>query len=67
MAAMMAGAMIPNPTHNIDSDITPEEIEKAKEKRNISKGLKKFIIDGETVWAINEKSAKKKCARKLKS
>jgi len=35
-----------------------------QEKINLARGLKKFNIDGQEVWALNEKSARKKLDRR---
>ena len=40
--------------------ISDKELKAIKEKQNVSRGLKKFIIRGKEIWAINEKTALKK-------
>jgi len=50
-----------NKTHyEPPTPLTDKELKAIKEKQNLSRGLKKFIIGGKEIWAINEKIAFKK-------
>lgn len=42
------------------SDLKPEEIDVRPKNIPKPKGLKKFIIGGKEIWAINEKNANRK-------
>jgi len=47
--------------------LTAEEKLERFEKLQKSKGLKKFIINGKEIWALNEKRAKEKSIKNEKN
>lgn len=63
--AMMAGAIRDYSDINKKNPLRPKDIDVTPKKPIIQKGMKKFIIDGVEVYAINEKNAIKKL-KKLK-
>lgn len=61
---MMAGAGgSETPPRFYKQPLTDDEKKAAKERQNIAKGLKKFIIHGKVIWALNEKNALKKYSK----
>lgn len=54
-----------NITNDEPEKLTDEEKKQIKEKQNLAKGLKKFIIQGKEIWAMNEKTAIKKYKKQL--
>jgi hypothetical protein len=45
--------------------LTEKEKEEIKRKQSLSKGLKEFIINGQKIYALNEKNAIKKYNKNL--
>ena len=61
MLAMSAIAMAGSSGVNGYTELSPERDLKAEQdKINLARGLKKFNIDGNEVWAINEERARRK-------
>lgn len=63
LAALAMSADISSPSERYykpAEPLTDEELKAIKEKQNIARGLKKFNIRGEEIWAINERTALKK-------
>jgi hypothetical protein len=59
MAAMM-GTIYDYPGSNERNSIRPEDINVTPKEPVIQKGMKRFVIEGVEVYAINEKNAIKK-------
>lgn len=63
LAALAMSADISSPSKRYYEPSEPpsdEELKAIKEKQNTARGLKKFNIRGEEIWATNERTALKK-------
>ena len=61
MASMMGSIYdYPGSSTNEKNPIRPEDIDVTPKKPVVQRGMKKFIIEGVEIYAINEKNAIKK-------
>jgi hypothetical protein len=65
MAAMM-GSIYDYPGSTEKSSLRPQDIDVTPKEPVIQKGMKRFVIEGVEVYAINEKNAIKKYNKQYK-
>jgi len=64
--ASMMGTIYDYPNSNEKNPLRPQDIDVTPKKPIIQKGMKRFVINGIEIYAINHKNAIKKFEKKSK-